>query len=293
MRDRTWWRGVAWQGVTYGVGLVVALAAGWAAHELHPLLVVLVADVAATVAVFGFSRALNNSSMYDPYWSVAPMVIALAYWLVWGTGEVPAARALAVVGLVWWWGARLTWNFLRGWSGLDHEDWRYVHFRDVGGRFYWPLSFFGIHLMPTLMVYLGCLALWPALGYGARPLGWLDGVAAVVCGGAVMIEAVADRQLHAWVEGERRPGEIMERGLWRYSRHPNYFGEIGFWWGLSLFGLAAAPEAWWVLAGPLAITLLFVFVSLPLIDRRSLERRPGYDEHMRRVSGIIPWFRRE
>ncbi|MBI5546954.1 MAG: DUF1295 domain-containing protein, partial [Deltaproteobacteria bacterium] len=87
------------------------------------------------------------------------------------------------------------------------------------------------------------------------------------------------------------PGEIVNTGLWKYSRHPNYFGEVSFWWGLWLFGVASDPaSALWTLAGPVAMTGLFLFISVPMLDKRSLERRPGYAEHRRRVSALIPWF---
>ena len=83
----------------------------------------------------------------------------------------------------------------------------------------------------------------------------------------------------------------MQTGLWKYSRHPNYFGEMSFWIGLMLFGLAAHPEGWWwIMPGGIAMTAMFFFVSIPLIDDRSKENRPGYDEHMKKVSAIIPWF---
>jgi steroid 5-alpha reductase family enzyme len=85
----------------------------------------------------------------------------------------------------------------------------------------------------------------------------------------------------------------MDKGLWKYYRHPNYLGEVTFWWGLYLFALAAKPSYWWMVVGPIAITLLFVFVSIPMMDKRNLERRPGYAEHMKQVSAIIPWFPRK
>ncbi len=83
-------------------------------------------------------------------------------------------------------------------------------------------------------------------------------------------------------------GRVADRGLWRFSRHPNYLGEIGFWWGMWLFALAAAPDWWWTVVGPLAMVLLFAFVSVPMMDRRSLARRPAYAEHMRRVPALFP-----
>ena len=256
--------------------------------DIHVLWRIFAADVVATVVIFGFSRIHDNSSLYDPYWSVAPMVIA--GYLGWVGLEVGAeqTRVWLVGGLVAAWGVRLTYNFFRGWSGLDHEDWRYQNFRRDFPRAYWAISFAGIHFFPTVLTYLGSLSLYPAMAMEAQPLYWLDGVAVLVTAAAISIEATADAQLRRFAQ--RTDGsEIMNEGLWRYSRHPNYFGEIGFWWGLWLFGLAAAPEYWWTVVGPLAITLLFVFVSLPLIDKRHLRKRPQYREHMERVSGIVPW----
>lgn len=88
----------------------------------------------------------------------------------------------------------------------------------------------------------------------------------------------------------KQPGQIMAVGLWRFSRHPNYLGEITFWWGLFIFGLAADSGYWWTVSGPLVITALFLFVSIPIMEKRHLERRPGYEEHKKKVSVLIPWF---
>lgn len=284
-------RAYAWCAAAYAFALAAAIAAGWLARDLAPLLVVAIADVVGTVVVFAFSRALGNSSLYDPYWSVAPIPIAL-YWL-WSPASADGVelRQAVVVTAVCLWGGRLTYNFLSGWRGLDHEDWRYRKLRADTGRAYWLVSLLGIHLFPTALVYLGCLALWPALG-GSRPPGWLDVVAVVVTFGAIAVEALADRQLRRFVRSRPPVGRIMDGGLWGWSRHPNYFGEIGFWWGLWLFGWAAAPELWWTVVGPAAITLLFLFISIPMIERRMARRREGWDEHRRRVSMLVPWLPR-
>ncbi|MGB5219978.1 MAG: DUF1295 domain-containing protein, partial [Polyangiales bacterium] len=124
---------------------------------------------------------------------------------------------------------------------------------------------------------------------GTRPLSWIDGVALIVTAGAITIETVADQQLVAFSK-VKRPGEIIKTGLWRYSRHPNYFGELTFWWGLYLFGLAADPSYVWTIVGPIMMTGMFLGVSIPWMDRRSCERRPEYAEHMKQVSALIPWF---
>lgn len=270
--------------------VAAALVLAWIGPDAHPLRAVALADVAATIVVFVVSVLADNSSVYDPYWSVAP--IAIAAWLATRpiAAGAPEARQALVIGLVTLWGIRLTYNWARGFSGLAHEDWRYVDIRGKTGRAYWPVSLAGIHLMPTIMVYLGCFALFPALT-SPRPLGLLDAIAAAITLGAVVVELVADEQLRAF-RGERRGGEILARGLWAFSRHPNYFGEVSFWWGLVVFALAADPGAWWAGAGAAAITGLFVFVSIPLLDRRSVARRPEYADHMKRVSALVPWFPR-
>jgi steroid 5-alpha reductase family enzyme len=279
-------RGFALCTLAYLLALAAAVGVGLALRGSHPLILVGLADLAGTVVIFGFSVAFGNSSLYDPYWSVAPIPIA-GYLLVVGVSAANPARTVVVTLLVLVWSVRLTFNWARGWRGLRHEDWRYVRIRGVCGRAYWPVSFLGIHLMPTVMVYLGCLPLWPALGSG-REVGWIDGLAALVTVAGVWIEAAADRQLRRFVRGRRDAQALLTTGLWACSRHPNYFGEILFWWGLCLFGLSAGGP-FWVGVGGVAITLLFLCVSLPLIERRMLERKPAYREERRRRSLLVPW----
>lgn len=272
----------------YVVALVAAVVVGLVQRSWHPIVVAVVADLAATLLVFAGSVWLDNSSTYDPYWSVAPIPIA-AYWafLTPQGGSGLLLRQLCVIALVCWWGARLTANWARGWSGLGHEDWRYEDFRRKTRRWYWLVSFAGIHLFPTVQVFLGCLALWPALT-GSHPLGALDVAGFIVTFGAISLEGLADRQLRAFVTGPKRPGEVLETGLWSWSRHPNYFGELMFWWGLFLFGLAGDPRAWWGGLGALSITLMFRFASIPMIEQRMLERRPAFEQVRARVSMLLP-----
>lgn len=266
---------------------VVAGAAAWAALRWgptsHPFWSVALADVVATVVIFGFSRALVNSSFYDAYWSVAPICIA-AYWTV--TSD-PSPRAWWVTTLVTAWGIRLTYNWASHWRGLEHEDWRYVDLRRQTGAAYWAVSFAGIHMFPTVMVLACCGSLYVAVTHPA-PANLLDGVAAIVTVGAIVIETLADRQLHRFTRSGPAPETFMASGLWRWSRHPNYFGEVSFWWGLWLFGLAADPSRWWTVIGPLALTAMFLFISIPMIEKRMLAKRPLYAAHQKRTSRLVP-----
>jgi steroid 5-alpha reductase family enzyme len=277
------WRQVL---VAYGFAFVVALGAGLAAPTDHPLGVALAADLAATVAIFAWSVAHRNSSFYDAYWSVAPIPIAL-YWILVSHGAVGARQALVLL-LVTLWGARLTWNWARGWRGLGHEDWRYVDLQRKTGRFYWVVSFVGIHVMPTLWVFGGMLGVYAAVCVPGRPLGPVDAIATLVTAGAIALEARADHELHRFRAAHPAPGEFLRTGLWAWSRHPNYLGEIGFWWGLWTFGAAAAPDLLWTLAGPIGITLMFLVVSLPMIETRMRERRPGFSAWAERSSLLLP-----
>jgi len=186
---------------------------------------------------------------------------------------------------------RLTANWARGWTGLHHEDWRYVEIRAKTGALYWPASLAGIHLLPTVIVFLGCLPLWPALASGPRPLGLLDALAGLVTLAGIALEFFADEELRRFRLSNPPRETICETGLWRLSRHPNYLGEMLFWWGLALFSLAAAGFVWWSWLGALAVTAMFRFSTLPMMERRMLARRPAYAERQKRVPLVVPWPR--
>jgi steroid 5-alpha reductase family enzyme len=283
--------GLAALAVAYAAALAAALAVAWALRGRHPILVAAAADATATVVVFAFSVLHDNSSIYDPYWSVAPVPIAL-YWASLADGGGSGLRRAWVLAIVCAWGVRLTANQLARWGGLGDEDFRYVELRARSGRWYWPLSLAGVHLMPTIWVFLGLLPAFPALAGPGRAWHALDAAAVAVAGGAVLLEAVADRQLRSFVRDRRDPAAVLDSGVWALSRHPNYLGEILFWWGIFLSGVAAAPGWAWAMVGPLAITLLFVLVSVPWMDRRMAARHPAWVERLRTVPALVPWPRR-
>ncbi|HKJ25551.1 MAG TPA: DUF1295 domain-containing protein [Myxococcota bacterium] len=285
-------RAFGWIAVAYAAALAVAVVVGHRVDGDSPLWIAFWADVAATCVVFAFSVAFRNSSFYDAYWSVAPTAIVF-YWLAGAADGVPALRQVVVSLLVVAWGVRLTANWARGWTGLDHEDWRYVDLQRKTGRLYWLVSFGGIHMMPTLWVFGGCLALYPALATGTGDFGALDAIAALVTGAAIALEFEADQQLRRFRTAPgRSPEDVLDTGLWARSRHPNYLGEMGFWWGLWIFALAADPSWWWTAVGPLAITAMFRFASLPMIETRMLERRPErFAAYQRRTPMVLPWPR--
>ena len=274
-------------GAAFGIGYGLTILA------LHPLWITLVADIGATIVIFIFSVIFKNVSFYDPYWSVQPIVIAV-YWmyLPQAAGANPI-RQMIIIGCVAFYCTRLTLNWVRGWKGLHHEDWRYVKYREENPKSFLLIAFFGLEMMPTLIVFLSCIALYPAMVLSAEPIGWLDAIAMTITIGAVWYEFISDEQMKIFCKVNPDSNKVMDVGLWATSRHPNYFGEVSFWWGLFFFALAADLSWWWTIAGPVAMVILFLFISIPLIEKRQLAKRPGYADYKRRVSMFIPWFPKE
>jgi len=276
---------------TVTVAYMVALFLGGSSLyllEYGHLLNIFIADLVATVVIFAFSRSYGNSSFYDAYWSVIPPLIAL-FWLAVGDSQVSTLREVLVLGLVLYWATRLTLNWAVYWEGMHHEDWRYALLRQRSPNMAVLTDFFGIHLFPTLQVFAGMLPIYAVYCLGDTAFNWLDLLAAVVTFSAVTLQLVSDRQLHRFI-AQRQEGEQLHTGLWAWSRHPNYCGELGFWLGLFLFGLAAYPTGWWwMILGVVLMTLMFLFASIPMMEKRSLERRPEYQQIIDSTSMLIPW----
>ena len=286
----------------YAAALVAGTVSWWVLSDREllddPLWVGLAATCASTVVIWVFSIASDNSSIYDPYWVVAPPLLALGLKASSAGGLLSdwSGRQVAIVACLWVWALRYhafyPWS---GWrTGLVHEDWRYEAMRSAPVA-YWLSSLFGMHLFPTVLVYF---ALAPAaLALTADPsmqppFGAWDVVGIAGALTAVAIELAADEQLRSYRKtADYENGGSIRRGLWKYSRHPNYFGEVLFWLSMIPFAISAGlldERPALVLGGPVAMALFFR-LSARLMDVRSLERRPGYAEVMEEVSAMVPW----
>ena len=274
--------------MAYVAALAVACAwLWWGPDSAWLWLDTLVADLLATLVVFGFSRWYGNSSFYDAYWSVAPPLLLLYWWAEAGAGADPVRVALVTL-VVMLWAVRLTANWVYTFPGMHHEDWRYPMLRERAGRWEAVVDLAAIHVFPTLQVFAASVPIYVAVTRSTRDVGWLDALALVLGVGAVAVELVADLQMHRFVRA-REPGQVMDRGLWAWSRHPNYFGELTFWFACALFGLAASPaDGWWLFLGWAAMLAMFLGASIPMMERRSLERRPGYADVVARVPRLLP-----
>ena len=262
---------------------VLAAALGVAVYMALPFLFwirLLIADVAATIFVFVFSVIFKNASVYDPYWSIQPIVIIAGYAL---TSNITPATLLLIISIVYW-GIRLTGNWAYVFGGLNHQDWRYTKFENETGRLYPFINFTGIHMVPTLIVYLTTL---PAVFVIRQELRANIGsfIGMVVCIGAATLQLVADTQMQKY----RKSGQhgLIRTGLWKYARHPNYLGEILMWWGIAIQAVSVMPSHWWFVAGALANTILFFSVSIPLADKRQ-SAKPGYAEYKAGTRSLLP-----
>ena len=262
---------------------VLAAALGVAVYMALPFLFwirLLIADVAATIFVFVFSVILKNASVYDPYWSIQPIVIIAGYAL---TSNITPATLLLIISIVYW-GIRLTGNWAYVFGGLNHQDWRYTKFENETGRLYPFINFTGIHMVPTLIVYLTTL---PAVFVIRQELRANIGsfIGMVVCVGAATLQLVADTQMQKYIKSGQHG--LIRTGLWKYARHPNYLGEILMWWGIAIQAVSVMPSHWWFVAGALANTILFFSVSIPLADKRQ-SAKPGYAEYKAGTRMLLP-----
>jgi steroid 5-alpha reductase family enzyme len=275
-----------------GIAYVLAFAAGaawfvWGPGTSWLWLDGLIADLIATVVIFVASRMHHNSSFYDAYWSVLPPLLMLAWWI---KADTPAddPRSWLAMAVIAFWAIRLTGNWIYGWPGLHHEDWRYPMVRERAGKAELAADLMGIHVFPTLQVFLGMVPVYVVLTRTGRGIGWLDVVAVLLGVGATVLEFTADLQMYRFIR-TRHPGQAMDQGLWGWSRHPNYFGEVSFWLSLALFGVSADPHTWWwSFVGVIAMYVMFQLASIPMMEERSLERRPSYAAVIERVPRFVP-----
>lgn len=250
------------------------------AVSIKPVWALLWADVLATVIVWLFGLLYENVSVYDPYWSVFPPVAFLLwafYTHIW---------SLSVVLLLvasWYWGWRLTRNWFITFKGMAHEDWRYTKYRSLHPLLFHLINFFGLNMVPTLVVF-GAMLPGLKLFETAATANVLTFFGCIVCIASATIQLIADKQIHDFRAAN--PGRCCNVGLWKHGRHPNYFGEIQFWWGIWIM-YASLQGFDWFICGPIAMTALFLGISVPLMEKRQMQNKPGYAEYRKQTRLLI------
>lgn len=230
------------------------------------------------------SVIIKNASIIDPFWGTGFVILAIYYQYA---TESYDTYSWLIVGPVILWGARLSLYLL--WRNIGKgEDYRYQQFRkDYGPKRYWWFSFFQVFMLQGVLMSIVALpvlgALMPAGSYALPSLLWLGLVLWII---GFIFEAGGDYQL-AMFKRKKKSGELLNTGLWRYTRHPNYFGNAVIWWGIGLFALSNGYYL--TLIGPLVMNYLLLKVSgVSMLERTLKTRKPGYEEYMASTSAFFP-----
>ena len=249
---------------------------------------------ALAIAVVMFSTwvvslPLRNASIVDPIWSLGFVVVG---WVAFISQHqhVDGVRTGVLLALVTIWGVRLSLHlFIR--NAGHGEDYRYKSMRKKYGKKFWLVSLGTVYLFQGILMWIVSLPLQFGIGTSTKTVWW---VLPLVLGVLVWLvgfafESIGDAQLRAFKADPNSAGQVMDRGLWRYTRHPNYFGDASVWWGIFVVSLGAGGWAWIGIIGPVVMTTLLRRVSgVTLLEKSLVRRRPGYEDYVRRTSPFIP-----
>ena len=253
--------------------------------NLNGWLNILVWHIATTLIIFLFSNIHKNSSIYDPFWHVAP--IPIVFYIA-NQSFLSSLEQNLILSAFLFWALRLTYNWILNWTNLEHEDFRYIDLKDNRKFMAFVNDLFGIHLIPTLIVNASLYPIYVALTSDSLNNFIYVGFLLIIV--AVIVQYISDSQMRKFRKDKTNLGKTMKYGLWRYSRHPNYFGEVSFWFGIYIFAFASGSTSILLLACPLVMLALFVFISCPMMDNRSLKKRPNYQEYMDKTPQLFLWF---
>lgn len=242
----------------------------------------LVFVISVSLVLWLVSLRTRDVSIVDIFWGLGIAgVVDIAAWV----GQSGGTRTATVLFLVNLWGLRLAAHI---WVRHQGEDHRYAAMRTKFGKNWWWLSLIQIFLLQAVLIWFVPAPLVAAVLYGQMPMGWLDYAGILVAALALLFEALADVQLASFRSDPANKGKVMDRGLWGWSRHPNYFGEAMMWWGYFAIGFGAS-HMWWLVLSPSLVTFLLLRVSgIALMEDKMERRRPDYDAYRRRVSAFVP-----
>ncbi len=246
--------------------------------------------LALMTALWLVSLRLKNASIVDIFWGTGFVVAAWFYFAL--TPDGFAGRKILLAALATIWGLRLSiYIFWRNHG--KPEDFRYQKWRREEGGSWWWKSYPRVFLLQGFLMWVISL---PLLAAQISPMPArftiLDGLGVLVWLVGFYFEAAGDLQLARFKADPANSGRVMDRGVWRFTRHPNYFGDAAQWWGFWLLA-AAAQGGWWTFISPLLMTFFLLRVSGVALLEKTLNTRPGYEEYVRRTSAFIPWFPRQ
>ena len=252
--------------------------------HIHYLLAILIADVAATVFVWLLGVIFKTPSMYDPYWSLQTFFFYLAtliYFNHWNMYTLIPLIAILLYSI------RLTVNFIKGFHDLSYVDWRYKMLREKSGKLFQLVNLFGICMFPTLVVYSASIPLYVYASFGVDSFSMLDLIGSLIILIGVYLELFADLQMKEFIKNRTSKEEVINIGLWKYSRHPNYLGEIMIWFGVALILIIGHINYWYWIFGAVINLLMFLFISIPMEEKHMKEYKPSLNEYIQTTSMLL------
>jgi steroid 5-alpha reductase family enzyme len=238
-------------------------------------------------AWFVFSLIKKRNDVADTAWGLGFVLLA---WVSFYLGQAQGARGLLVGLLVSIWGIRLAWHIHRRNKGKA-EDYRYAKWREDWGKWFYLRSYGQVYLLQGVLLFLIVLPILFINTSSGQDLVFLDFIGLAVWILGFVFESVGDQQLARFIKNPANEGKLMQSGLWRYTRHPNYFGEVMMWWGIWLIALSV-PFGFLSIIGPITITILILKVSgIPMLEKK-MEENPEFVEYKKQTSIFIPWFRK-
>lgn len=272
---------------------LVALLIGYISYKYisieNVLLKFFLCDIIGTIIVYLGSLLFNNASVYNPYWSILPMII-VPFFIKETIGF--NVYTIIIMILIEIWGLRLTINWILRFKNLNSQDWRYTNIKNKHPKLWLLISFFGIHMLPTIIVFIGLLPVFAYVDAFEKNVE-INGtyfISLIVCLIAIVIEMLAYIQMNKFKKNPENVGKINRNGLWKKSRHPNYFGEILFWFSMFLFNLSVRSDLWILIFCPLIVFLLFISISIPMLEKRQLNSKIDYFEYKKETNALLPIF---
>ena len=246
----------------------------------------------SAIIAFGYMTTLfiiamirKDNSVADVAWGPGFIVVTWSALVI--NGSYGATQFL-VAGLITVWGLRLGIRIFRRNRGRG-EDPRYQKWRDDWGKHFVLRSYLQVFLLQGVVLLLNVTPVMILMSAAKQPLAWSQYLGLAIWCVGFTFESVGDFQLDRFLKNPENRGTMNDKGLWRYTRHPNYFGESTMWWGIFIIAVAS-PWGWVGVIGPLVITSMILFVSGIPMTEKMMEKTPGWDEYKRKTSAFIPWF---
>lgn len=253
-------------------------------EEFNILISLLISDIIATIFVWLCGVILKSASVYDPYWSVQTALIYVSLQIKYNNFSL---ESILFLMFILFWAVRLTYNFIHGFHDLSYVDWRYKMLKEKTKGFYQLVNLFGICIFPTLIVFIASI---PAFLYVIKDIqsSPFNIIGLLIMFLGTMLELKSDIDMSKFKKTRSSNKEIIRVGLWKWSRHPNYLGEILFWYGVALVYIVNDIKCWYIIIGAILNMIMFLVISIPMAEKNLIKYKEGYELYKSDTRMLLP-----